>query len=148
MAIDLVALKTALETDSRYDAAVRSGKNRELLALLNADEVGQTAFNVVPTEDVLDAIGDGVRGMTAAKLQTLRLFTNHPEVDFRKASVRAELLEIFSGNVVVRARISAIAQRDRTFAEGIAGEEVRLKDLWAVLKDIPKSYMATWLARG
>ena len=41
MAEDLNALKTALETDLRYDAAVVSGNNSETTRLLNELEPGE-----------------------------------------------------------------------------------------------------------
>ena len=71
MPIDLAALKTALETDARYDATVRSGDNRSLLALLNDDEAGQTLPQIVQSDEVMDAIGDGIRGLTSEELVTL-----------------------------------------------------------------------------
>lgn len=146
--IDLVALKTALETDVRYDAAVRSGKNSQVLALLNDPELGQTQLLMVPTEDVLEAIGDGVRGLTVAQRETLRLFTAREFVDFRKAAIRTEIREVFAGKAAVLSRLQAVAQRTRTYGEAFTdGEAVSLKDLWAMLKDIPKSYMAQYLAR-
>ncbi len=148
MPVDLVALEEALENGSRYDAAVRSGKNSQILALLNEDEAGQTQFLVVPTDDVLEAIGDGVRGLTAAQRETLRLFTARDIVDFRKKAIRDEIQEVFSGKAVVQTRLQAVAQRTRTYGEAFTdGEAISLRDLWAVLKDVPKSYMAQYLAR-
>lgn len=148
MAIDFAALKTALETDPRYDTAVRAGKNRELLALLDQEEAGQTVFKSVPVDEVREAIGDGVRGLTAAQIQVLRLFVSEQgEVDFRKAATRAEIREIFTGNTTVLGRLQAVATRTRTYGEAFGGT-VALHDLWVVLKQIPKSYMATYIARG
>ena len=145
MVIDLAALKTALETNSRYDVAVTSGKNRDLLRLLNADEPNQTVFQAVSSEDVLDAIGDGIRSLTAMQLETLRIFTNREEVDFRKPSIRTELRQIFAGNDIVLTRITTAITKTRSYGEAFGGT-VTLQNLWAVLKNIPKSYMATKLA--
>lgn len=146
---DLIALKTALENDARYDTVVRSGKNSAVLALLNDDEVGQTRFLVVPIDDVLEAIGDGVRGLTAAQRETLKLFTVRDTVDFRKSAIRTEIREVFSGNATVLTRLQTVAQRTRTYGEAFTDSgAISLRDLWDVLKDIPKSYMAQYLARG
>jgi len=149
MATDLVALKTALETDMRYDTVVTGGRNRELLVLLAAEEPGQTVFLSVPSAEVLDAIGDGVRSLTTEALAVLRLYTGGAEVDFRKAAIRAELLQVFAGQGAVIKRVTAIARRTRTYGEEFNPDgAVSLRDLWAVLKLIPKSYMATKLAQG
>ena len=147
MSIDLNALKTALETDPRYDAGVRAGRNEELLALLKVAETGQTVFQSVSRDDVLEAIGDGVRSLTSAQIEALRLYTSGEQVDFRKPAILTEVREILSANQPVLDRLQAVAQRTRTFGEAFGGE-VTLRDLWAVLKQIPKSYMAQYLARG
>ena len=147
MPVNLVALKTALESDPRYDSAVRSGKNRELLALLSAPEPGATVFQAVPKDDVLEAIGDGVRPLTPSQLETLRLYTSGDQVDFRRLGIRTEIQEIFRGNQPVLDRLTAVSERTRSYGEAF-GDDVTLRDLWAVLKQIPKSYMAQYLARG
>ena len=149
MATDLVALKAALERDTRYDAAVRAGKNRDLLNLLGEDEAGQVQFLSMPSEDVLESIGDGVRTLTQYQRETLRLFTARATVDFRKPAIRAEIREVFAGNTAVLNRLRGVAQRTRTFGEAFTdGGAVSLRDLWAVLKDISKSYMAQYIARA
>ena len=97
MAADLTALKIELETNMRYDDAVvqntvlgvRQG-NRQLLALLAEDEPGQTEFREVDTAAVLEALGDGVRGLTTAQIETLRLFTAGLTVDFRRQANRPD----------------------------------------------------------
>lgn len=145
---NLTTLKATLEIDPRYDGAVRSGKNSQILALLNENEAGQIQFLVVPTDDVLEAIGDGVRGLTAAQIETLCLFTARDTVDFRKEAIRDEIQEVFSGKAAVQTRLQAVGQRTRTYGEAFTdGGLVSLRDLWAVLKDIPKSYMAQYLVR-
>ena len=146
MATDLAALKTALETDTRYDAAVRSGKNSILLILLKEEEAGQTVFRAVTSEDVLDAIGDGVRGLTGVQLEMLRLYTSREFVDFRKTAIRAELREIFSGNASALTRLKTVESQVRSYGEGFGGI-VSFRDLWKVLPGISKSYMAKYKAR-
>lgn len=138
---DLQALKTALETDPRYDVAVRAGKNRDLLNLLNEPEVEQFQFLIVPTDDVLEAIGDGVRGLTVEQRETLRLFTAREFVDFRKPAIRTEVREVFTGNTAVLNRLRAVAQRTRTYGEAFGGT-VTSRDLGIALKGVAKSMTA------
>ncbi len=145
--VDIAALTTALDTEPRYNAAVMGGRNRELLALLNADEAGETIFLEVSSEDLLEAIGDGVRGLSATQLETLRLYTSRETVDMRKPALRAELLQMFGGNANARTRISDAVSRTKTYGEAFGGE-VTLGDLWAALRGVTKSYMAQQIARG
>ncbi len=145
MAIDYVALQAALENDARYDSAVRGGRNRELLALLNAPETGRSVFQVVNTDDLLDAIGDGVRALTANQRETLKLYLAKETVDFTKANILTEIQNLFATQPVVLNRITAIASRPRSFGEAFGGE-VTLRDLWKVLPNITKSYMVSYIA--
>lgn len=139
---DLIALKAALETDARYDAAVRAGKNRDLLSLLDDPEPGETQFLVVPSGDVLEAIGDGLRAATAREL--IGLFTARDTVDFTKVATRTEVREALQSSPDAQTRLDAVMSRPRTYGEAFTDEEaIILRDLWAVLKDIPKSAMAT-----
>lgn len=147
MPIDLDTLANTLATDSRYDIAVISGKNQDLLALLGEAETGKTVFRSVPKDDVLEAIGDGVRTLTTTQIEMLCLYASGGEVDFRKPAIYAEIGQIFAGNQDVLDRLRVIATRTPSYGEAFKGE-VTLRDLWAVLKQIPKSYMATYLARG
>lgn len=137
--VDLAALRTALENDARYDTAVRAGKNRDLLNLLGEDEAGDTQFLVVPSEDVLEAIGDGVRNPQA--LAIIQLFTARETVDFTKLSVRTELREALVSNPAAQARLDAVMFRTRTFGEAFGGT-VTSRDLGIVLKGIAKSMTA------
>ena len=99
------------------------------------------------SEDVLDAIGGGIRNLTPQQLETLRIFTGRERVDFRKQGVRSELRQIFAGKRDVLDRLQTVGSRTATYGDRFGGR-VALRDLWAVLKDIPKSYMAQYIARG
>ncbi len=148
MTIDLEALRIELGTSPRYDSVVRLGRNRELLALLDEDEAGQNTFLVVNSEEVLEAIGDGLETLTAAvAVEKLRLLTARQTVDFNKQAIRGQLRGIFAGNQLVLDRLQAVGSRTATHAERFGGK-VSLRNLWALLKDIPKSYMATKMAEG
>lgn len=147
MGKDFAGLKTLLETPA-FDTVVRGKSLQPIMAILNSDEAGQTQFLSVPSDDVLDAIGDGVRTLTAEKLATLQLFTSRNEVNFQKQSVRREIRDIFSDNTTVQDRLAAIASRTRTFAEGLGFASITKEDLWKVLPLIFKSYMAEYQRRG
>lgn len=148
MAKDFNALKVELENSARYDTAVRGKSLQPLMALLNEEEIGQRVFRATPAEDVREAIGDGVRSLTADQKATLRLFIGSDNlVDFRKPAIRAEIREVFSGKTDVLTRLRTVAQRTRTYGEAFGFEQVRKEDLWRVLPQIFKSYMAEYLRR-
>ena len=160
MAVDLAALKAELE-DPRYDAAVTSSKNRDILALLGEDVPGQMVFRAVPAQDVREAVGDGVRSLTAVQVQILRLFAGGDgDVDFTRAAIRDEIQQLFIEtplsrwtlsklfpNRPVLARLQALVTRNRRYCDSCGGMPT-LRDLWAALRQIPKSYMAQYFARG
>ncbi len=148
MAKDYAALKGFLESEAGFDTNVRAKSIRPLIEQLNGEESGQTSSKVVSSEDVLDAIGSGIRTLTSAQKETLRLFTNRENVDFRKVSIRAEIIEVFSGQAQVLARIQSLVTRTKTFCERFGFDRVTKEDLWKVLPQIPKSYMAIYRARG
>ena len=149
MAKDYSALTTELDSNSRYDIAVRGKSLRPLMALLNAEQSGQTVAQAVSSDDVREAIGDGIRGLSAAQIQTLRLMIpDDGQVDFRKANIRNEIREVLTGKTAALTRLQAIATRTRTYGEAFGFERVTKQDLWKVLPNIPRSYMATYLARG
>jgi len=148
VAVDLIALKVALESDPRYDVAVRVGKNRDLLRLLDEEELGQSLSLVVSRDAVLEAIGSAIRTMTPDNHEILNIYITSDTVDFRRSTVLPELLSTVvdvDGGAVFR--LLEVAHRTRTYGEAF-GDRVSLRDLWAVLPKIPKSYMATRKAAG
>lgn len=147
MPINLTALKAALESNPRYDTAVRTGKNRVLLQLLGDLEPGQSIFRLASRDDVLEAVGDSIRTMTAVRRETLSLYLVDAQVDFRRLTTFSEIMETVADDMTAGLRIAAIASTPRTYGEAFSGE-VTLRDLWAVLIQIPKSYMATKAAEN
>ena len=145
MAIDVDALKVALDTDPRYDAAVRSGNNRILLGLLKETEVGEAIRLVVPTVEVLDVVGTAT--LSPADVDKLLLYTRSETVDFRRDGIRTAIKGILNGNATELAALEALHTRTRTYEEAFGGE-VELRDLWAALRQIPRSYLAKYNARG
>jgi len=148
--IDLAALTTVLDTDPRYDTKVRSGHGSGLLALLNAPEPGQTTFRSdVSVDEIKEAIGDGIRTLTAVKLQQLRFLVvdQGTGIDFTKAAIRTELREIFTGNTAVLGRLRDAVSRQKTFADSFGDEPITKEHLRQVLPQISKSYLAQYLAR-
>lgn len=148
MAKDYTALTTFLDAAPAFDAEVRNKSLQPLIAKLNSPEAGQTGFQVVSSDDVLEAIGNGVRSLTAQQLQRLQLFTSREEVDFNRQRIRGEMRDIFSGNTAVLDRLQALASRTKNYCEAFGFDSVSKRDLWKVLPNISKSYMAEYLARG
>jgi len=140
MPIDLAALKTELETNSRYDATVVSGNNSGTTALLAELETGQTTFVTTTVNEVREAVGDGIRSLSAAKIQALRFLVGEGQsgVDFSVPAIRQELADIFIGQAAVIARLTALASRPRTYGEAFGGQ-VALNDVRVAVKQIAKS---------
>ncbi len=149
MAKNYQALTTELQSRARYNSAVRGKSLQPLLALLNEEESGKTVPRSVPSIDVREAIGDGIRGLSASQIQTLRLMIPESgEVDFRRTAISDEIREVLTGKANALTRLQTLATRTRTYGEAFGFERVTKRDLWKVLPNIPKSYMATYLARG
>lgn len=142
MTIDLAALKTALETDPRYDADVRAGRNRNLVILLDDPEVGKTKVLKVGGEDVLNAIGEGVRGLIDKDRETLRLFTDRIDIDFSKPSIDAEIREIFKTDTDVLARLDTLTKRTQTYGEAFGGT-ISIDDIRLSVRQISKSFIVS-----
>lgn len=145
---DYAALQNALATDPRYATAVQSPSLGPLLTLLNEDEVGQTVARAVPVADVREAIGDGVRGLNAAQVQTLRLMVpDSGKVDFSQTNIRNEIREVLTGKTDALARLTVLATRTRTYGEAFGFTQVTKQDLAKVLPNIPGSDLAKFFAR-
>lgn len=145
--IDLVAFKTELEVNSRYDSAVRGGHNRELLVLLKEIEPGKTVFRPdVPVSEVRATIGNGVKGLSSDNVTLLNFqVPTSGVVDFSQQGVRDAIDEVFASKQGVLNRISTMRSRPRSWGEAFGGQ-FNLKDLHAVLPQISKSKLATYMA--
>ncbi len=145
MVKDYPGLQAELETNiPRYDAAVRAGNNSTLVDLLNEDETGQTIAVARSSDDVREAIGDGIRGLTAAQIQTLRLMIpENGEVDFSRVAIRDEIREVLDGKTAALARLQTLATRTRTYGEAFGFERVSLNDVRQVVRLIAKSFIVS-----
>ena len=141
--IDLAALITELETNPRYDATVVSGSNSGTLALLLEDEPGQTTFTTATANEVRQAVGNGIRTLTAAQIQQLRFLVSEGDegVDFSVPAIRQELAQIFDSQQPVKDRLAALASRPRTFGEAFGGQPT-LNDVRAAVRQISKSLIS------
>ncbi len=145
---DFAGLQAFLESDVDFDTAVRGKSIRPLLAQLNDSGPGTSIFQQVVSEEVLDAIGDGTRGLSAQELARLQLYTSRDEIDFTKPAIRAEIDEIFVGNTRVLASLATVSSRSETHGNVFGFDPVVKEDLWQILPNIAKSYMAVYRARG
>lgn len=158
MAQDFAALKTALETDARYDAAVRhdpiantGGKSLQpIMALLNAeDPSGAYVYEDVLVADVLDAApANKLKNLTTvdrARLQVLK--QGGDIVALSRSGIRTELLDVFGVTEDQLATGIPSVRRKPRYGEAFGFKTVTKQDLWKVLPQIAKSYMAQYLAR-
>jgi len=142
MPIDPVALKTDLENNPRYHDSVVAGDNSRTLELLSEDEPGQTIFVIVAVDEVKEAIGNGIRSLTAAQIQALRFLVDSGgnTVDFSVRAIRQELAQIFSTQQPVKDRLVAVASRTRTYSEAHGGV-ASLDDVRAAVAQITKAHI-------
>ena len=154
MAKDFAALQTALNTDARYDTAVRGKSLQPLMALLNAEDTSTVfVYFDTPIADVLEAAGAvKLKGLTPderGRLGVLKQRTDAGDVvALSKSGVRAEMLDVFGITETQLAAGIPAVRRKALFAEAFGFERVVKEDLWKVLPNIAKSYMAVYLARG
>ena len=159
MAKDFAALETALETDPRYDAAVRhdpilnvGGKSLQpIMALLNEEDPdGDFVYTDVSVADVLDAApANKLKNLTAdqrARLQVLK--QGGDIVALSRPGIRAELLDVFQITEAQLATGLPVVRRRPRYGEAFGFDRVTKEDLWQVLPQITKSYMAQYRARG
>ncbi len=138
------ALKGELETADRYDSAVVAGRNSELVELLNEEEEGEVITVSVSSDDVREAIGNGIRGLSATQIQTLRLMIpENGQVDFSRAGIRNEIREVLTGKAAALARLTALATRPRTYGEAFGYERVGLTDVRQAVRQIAKSFIVS-----
>lgn len=142
---DLTQLTTALADDLRYDADVIAGRNRNLLALLNAENsAGTNVWHVLTRNEVIKALGLALRSMNADRVMRLRLLLDGEEgLDATIPEIRAELLEVVP--VAARPAFQTAVQRKPTYAEELNVVDLGLSELWAALRQVPKSYLAKYL---
>ncbi len=146
--LNLQTLKTALETDPRYKAAVENGSNSTLLELLGEDHPTEKVGQTLSRDEVLEAIGPGLRALTGDALNRLRILTAGDTVDFSRQGVRDEVEAIFAADAGALTRIRNVAGRSKSNGEAAAGGQVTLRDLWKVLPQIPTSHHAKYLAEA
>ncbi len=137
-------LKVELETNTaRYDAAVRSGNNNGLRALLHA--VKATApkrWRPVSVDDFLDAIAEET--LTAEQQDQIRTYTQfRSHVAVHKPGVRAWILAQ-GWSVETIDALKALSQVEGRYADPLLGdddEEFSLPEIRRVVAQISKSHV-------
>lgn len=145
MAEDFNSLKTALETDLRYDAAVRSGNNGETTRLLNELAVpAQTVITDVPRRAALKAFRDAVRTLTQLQMDRLKLVMGEgEEIATSDSDIRAEIVDIFGVGSPAVTRLSAAATRDATYGDAFGYPNVGLNTVREAVRLIAKSFIVS-----
>lgn len=138
---DLAALRTYIEGDVTLMALLAAGNNGELVRRINETPDAGRVPIVARRDDVLAAIGDGLRLLTDPQLQKLRILMSGETVDFRLQAVQAEVREVFVGQTTVLSRIAQAVTRPKRLADRFGAEEVSLHDVRAVAKAVPSSLL-------
>lgn len=141
---DSTVLAAALDSDPRYNAALNTGSNTELVGLLNALD-GQKVFKPLTRDEALDAIGDGVR--TPAKAETLDLLLRE---GLPTATRLTEVVDLLNSpadptNGAAATRLQAAAEKDRTYGEVLGFDRAGLSDVREAVKLIRSSYYNKYL---
>ena len=151
MAENFAALTAALETDSRYNAAVVSGGNSMAQALLNAtDGTAAFVFDNVPVADVLEAAGQvKLKALVPADRARLQILVRaggslgSQNMATSKDAVRGELLDIFQ---ITEAQLAAgvpAVRRRPTFGEAFGYKNVSLDTVRQAVRLIAKSFIVS-----
>ena len=145
---DDAALTTALNTDSRYAAAVPGSSVGPILDLLNErDSAGAFVFHDVPIADVLEAAGQTrMAALTGDERGRLSILRDEGFVRLSKPQIRAEFLAVFGITENQLATGVPEARSRPRFCEAFGFEQVTKRDLFRVLRDVPASHLAQWVA--
>ncbi len=142
---NFAALKTDLENNARYNAAVMSGNNGEATRLLNELAIpAQTVIQDISREAALVAFGDELDALTNAQIGRLRLVVGESgEVNTSRSEVRDRLVNIFGAGSPPIARITASATRDATYGDAFGYPQVGLNTVRDAVRLIAKSFIVT-----
>ena len=138
---DQAALKTALESDSRYDANVRSGNNGELLRLGLETKAGSAkVWDDISVVDFVDAYGTApIPANVEARLQLIA--GEDGTVPTSKPGIRAWFESGVSATV--KTALQALAEREQTWFEDAGAGRVTLNDIREAVRQIAKSFIVT-----
>lgn len=137
------ALGTLLDTDARYDAAVRAGSNGLLVGLLNEIETGSTKiWDDIPVDDFLDAIaGESLTVQQEARIQTYTQARS--VVPTSRANVRTWIQAQGLSPATLNA-LKALAEREQTYSEGAGiARGVSLAHVRRAVRRVAKSFIVS-----
>ena len=145
MTEDFDALKTALEIDSRYHAAVVSGGNSTVQALVNAvDGTAAFVFDDVPVSDVLEAAGQvRLKALVPVDRSRLQILVRGDSLAMSKDAVRAEFLDVFGITEAQLAAAIPAVRRRPTFGEAFGYKNVSLDTVRQAVRQIAKSFIVS-----
>ena len=141
---DFNGLVTDLTTNPRYNTAVVSGNNGEVIRLLHELEPGEQVIEDISREDALVAFGDEIDGLTEAKVGRLRLVVGESgTVNTSRSEVRDRLVNIFGGGTPPVVRITAAARRDATYGDAFGYPRAGLDTVRRAMRLIGKSFIVS-----
>ena len=148
MAKDYAALKTALETDTKYDAALTGGNNGALRRLLmEPDEALTKRWRPISVDDFLDAIaGDS---LTPEQEERVRTYTQgRSSISVHKPNVRAWCMANFSATALQNLR--ALSEQDGRLIDAFFTDDdshISKREIQQVVALIGKAYINQAAAR-
>lgn len=135
---DRAALKTLLESDAAFAAAVADGSCSTIMSLLGTHHATAKVAAVVPRAAIRRAIAGALDSLTADQAARLQIVLADETFDFTDAVAVSQLRGIIQ-DATARARIAALGQRVATVGEAAVIGEVVLDDVVEALKAIPSS---------
>ncbi len=138
MPADLVALKTALETDPKYDTLVRQGSNGLLWELLNREDTAlPKRWRPIPMSDFLDIMA--AESLTQQQEQRINSYvTLGRDMPLNKQAIRTWLQATVTQTT--KDALIAAGQITGKLGDAFSDEDsVSLRDVREVVRQIPKS---------
>ena len=137
---DQAALITLLKT-SRFNTAIRAGRNSELLRLgLETKPGSDKVWDDIPVVDFVDAYGTApIPANVEARLQLIA--GEGGTVPTSKPGIRSWFES--SVSATVKTKLQALAEREKTWFEDAGAGRVSLNDIRQAVRQIAKSFIVT-----
>jgi hypothetical protein len=143
MAVDNAALAAHIDTEARYDEAVRTGNNGAIAKLINDTRTDAgMVWDDMPVDDFLAAIAS--ESLTAVKLAWVQTYTSgRGNILTSSANVQTWIADNLSAGVATA--IKDQCERKMTWAQAAgacgAGEKISVSDVRKAVKSVTKSFI-------